>query len=101
MPCSRVPSSRLLRHQALCITGEYDDVLKRPSMLDKTLAGEGVAPELSPRTLAALVTASLTATLAEAVSKLMGGRPMRLASYGLSPERLRALKYSLRLFPPF
>jgi len=41
-------------------------------MVDETLAGEGAAPEPPPDTLAALLTASLSAKLAEAVSELVG-----------------------------
>ena len=41
-------------------------------MVDETLAGEGAAPAPPPDTLAALLTASLSAKLAEAVSELVG-----------------------------
>jgi hypothetical protein len=41
-------------------------------MVDETLTGEGAAPAPPPDTLAALLTASLSAKLAEAVSGLVG-----------------------------
>jgi hypothetical protein len=41
-------------------------------MREEDVAGEGAAPEPQPGTLAALLTASLSAKLAEAVSELVG-----------------------------
>ena len=41
-------------------------------MMEENVAGEGAAPEPPPGTLAALLTASLSAKLADAVSELVG-----------------------------
>ena len=41
-------------------------------MMEEHVAGEGTAPEPQPGTLAALLTASLSAKLADAVSELVG-----------------------------
>ena len=41
-------------------------------MMEENVAGEGAAPEPPPGTLAALLTASLSTKLADAVSELVG-----------------------------
>jgi hypothetical protein len=67
-------------------------------MMEENVAGEGAPPEPQPDTLAALLTASLSAKLAEAVSELVGA-PMRRGSCGSSRKRMGVLTFSSRFFP--